>query len=356
MEIKLGCIAGDGIGPELVEQIKKVVKHVCEIYGHHILFVDIEAGSASVQQNKDPFTKEAYQQCKECHGLILGNMWMHLNPELEKDKRPSALLGKIRKAFNLSLNIRPNYLFESVFDLSPLKPEILKEGFDILLIRDLAGGELTGKRYRDQNMAYDVDSYTRKQIENLADFGFKASLIRSKNLMSLDKAVVLESSRFFREIVNQRHEQYKDVILKHQHIDDAASQIIRDPQSYDVIITNGMFGDILADEIAAMTGIQKMLPSAELNEVGFGLYTPNNLHNTDLNFGKDEANPIGLIMASALFFRYSLGLEQEAQCIEKAVQAVLDKKFALNDFCGKDRIRISQSMFVSKIMDEMRGN
>lgn len=355
MEIKLGCIAGDGIGPELVEQTKMVVKHVCDMYEHHVEFIDIEAGSASVNKNKDPFDKEAYYLCKKCHGLILGNIWMHLNPELEKDKRPSALLGKIRKVFHLSINIRPNYLVKSLCDLSPLKPEILKEGFDILLIRDLAGGELTGKRYRDKDMAYDVDSYTRKQIENVADFGFQASLKRSKNLISLDKAVILESSRFFREIIDSRHEQYKDVILKHQHIDDAASQILKNPQSYDVIITNGMFGDILADEVAAMTGIQKMLPSAELNQNGFGLYTPNNLHNTELNYGKDEANPIGLIMASALFFRYSLGLEQEAQCIEKAVQSVLNKKFALKDFCGKDRFCISQSQFVSKIMDEMRG-
>ena len=204
-------------------------------------------------------------------------------------------------------------------------------------------------------MAYDVDSYTRKQIENVADFGFQASLKRSKNLISLDKAVILESSRFFREIVDSRHEQYKDVILKHQHIDDAASQVLKNPQDYDVIITNGMFGDILADEIAAMTGIQKMLPSAELNENGFGLYTSNNLHTTDLNYGKDEANPIGLIMASAMFFRYSLGLEQEAQCIENAVKTVLEKQYALKDFCNKNRICLSQSVFVSKIIDEMRG-
>lgn len=355
MEIKLGCIAGDGIGFELVEQTKRIVQCVCEIYGHHVLFIDIEAGSASVNKNKDPFDKEAYHLCKGCHGLLLGNMWMHLNPELDKDKRPSALLGEIRKAFQLSINIRPNYLFDSVLDLSPLKSEILKDGFDILLIRDLAGGELTGKRYREHDMAYDVDLYTRKQVENLADFGFQASRKRTGHVTSLDKAVVLESSRFFRDIVNQRHEQYQDVILKHQHIDDAASQVLKNPQSYDVILTNGMFGDILADEIAAMTGIQKMLPSAELNEDGFGLYTPNNLHNTDLNYGKDEANPIGLIMASALFFRYSLGLEQEAKCIENAVQAVLKKNYALKDFCEKDRVCVSQSVFVSKIIEEMRG-
>lgn len=355
MKIKLGCITGDGIGPELIEQAKKVVKHVSDIYGHNILFIDIEAGSASVQKGKDPFDEDAYYLCKECQGLILGNMWMHLNPELEKDKRPSALLGKIRKAFDLSINIRPNYVFQSVFDLSPLKKEVLKDGFDILLIRDLSGGELTGKRYREKDMAYDVDSYTRLQVEKLADFGFQASQDRKKKLTSLDKAVVLESSRFFREVVNQKHEQYKDVILKHQHIDDAASQVLKNPQDYDVIITNGMFGDILADEIAAMTGIQKMLPSAELNENGFGLYTSNNLHNTDLNYGKDEANPIGLIMASAMFFRYSLGLEQEAQCIENAVKTVLEKQYALKDFCNKNRICLSQSVFVSKIIDEMRG-
>jgi 3-isopropylmalate dehydrogenase len=354
MEIKIACIAGEGIGPEILESTKKVINKVAQLYGHTIIYIDCIVGSEAVNIGKDPFDEEAYDLCEECDGILLGNMWMHLNPELPKEKRPSALLGLIRKKFNLSINIRPNYIFEGLEDLSPLKENVIQSGFDVTLIRDLAGGELTGERYRDEDKAYDVDLYTKEQILNLAKFGFETSLKRKCHMTFLDKAVILESSRFSREIIQKEEKQYPNVSVRYQHIDDAASEIVLHPNHYDVIITNGMFGDILADEIAGLSGIQKMLPSAELNVDGFGLYTPNNLHNTDANINRDESNPIGLIMASAMLFRYSLDLEQEAQCIENAVSQVLKIGYCTKDFNGNNRNELSTSEFVSKIIKEMK--
>jgi len=350
MEISIAYIPGDGIGLQIMEQAIRVMTFVCEKFGHSIQFKECIAGSKAVNMKKLPFDEEAKEVCRNADAILLGNMWMHLNPELEKEKRPSALLGQIRKEFNLSINVRPTFTYPSLYDLSPLKELYLKEGFDILLIRDLSGGELTGKRYRDREYAYDMDMYTKKQIQELACFGFEASLTRKKALVSLDKAVVLESSRFFREIVNGVHTKYSEVNLKHQHIDDAASQIVKEPGAYDVIITNGMFGDILADEIAGLSGIQKLLPSAEMNTQGFGLYTPNNLHNTD-----DFANPIGLIQACALCLRYSLKLHKEAAFVEESIKKVLEEGYATKDFCEQNRKCVSCEKITDLIIEEMKG-
>lgn len=345
MNIKIACIPGDGIGPEIMNSTKQVIEKVCDLYGHTIEFIDLFVGSKSVDLGLEPFPNEEYEKCKNTNAILLGNMWMNLHPELPKEKRPSALLGLIRKRFDLSLNIRPNFIFPGLEDLSPLKESVIKNGFDIVLIRDLAGGELTGKRYRDTTCAWDMDMYTKEQIENLAICGFDTAMKRKKKLISLDKAIVLESSRFSRDITSEIAKKYPEVMLEFQHIDDAASQIIKYPEKYDVIITNGMFGDILADEIAGLSGIQKMLPSAELNTDGFGLYTPNNLHNTDTNVGLDHANPIGLIMASAMLFRYSLGLEKEATSIEYAVIETLKTNYR----------NVKTNVLTTEIIKNMKG-
>lgn len=250
-------------------------------------------------------------------------------------------------------------MYKSLADLSPLKNGIIGEGFNILMLRDLAGGMLMSKRYRGigdhGKEAFDTEYYNEEIIKANACAAFEIARGRSKKVTSLDKAVILESSKLWREVVQEVSADYRDVSLVNQYIDDAAAQVITNPHNYDVILTSGMFGDILSDEISALAGTPNVLPSAELNHQGKGLFTPNQIHNKDYSIiGGDIANPIGSILSGAMMLRFAFGLEKESQTIEKAVRQVLNEKYATKDICLPGSKRIGTSEMGSIISEKIR--
>lgn len=358
MKYKIAYIPGDGIGPEIMEQTLRILNAVAEKFGHVFEFRECIAGRKAVDCYGKPLPDESLKQCKESQAVLFGNMWMSLYPELPKDKRPARLLGILRQEMELSINIRPIYSFGRLMEYSPLKESYLKKGFDILLIRDLMGGVMASDRYRkvteDGEEACDHEFYKEQWIRQIVTFSAEAARKRKKKLDSLDKAVVLDSSRLWRDVVQSVSKEYTDITFASQHVDDAAAQIIQNPGHYDVIVTNGMFGDILADEISALTGIQKILPSAELNMNGQGLYTPNQLHNREKDIiDQNVANPIGLIQSAALMLRYSLNLKEEAELLEKAIRNVLDAGYVTKDFYKEGSILMGTEEITTKIMEEL---
>lgn len=358
MEYKISYIPGDGIGPEIMEETLRVLDAIAEKFGHVFEFRECIAGTKAVDSCGEPLPDESLKQCRESQAVLLGNMWMSLYPELPEAKRPARLLGLLRKELKLSINIRPIYSFGRLKKYSPLKEDSLKDGFDILLIRDLMGGVMASDSYRkmteDGEEACDYEFYKDQWIRQIVSFSAEAARNRKKKVVSLDKAVVLESSRLWRKVVQSLAGEYKDVTFENQHIDDAAGQIIQKPENYDVIVTTGMFGDILADEISALTGIQKILPSAELNANGQGLYTPNQLHNREReSIGQNTANPIGLIWSAALMLRYSLNLPKEAEVLEKAIKNVLNAGYATKDFYKEDSVLVGTEEIATRIIEEL---
>lgn len=358
MAYNISVIYGDGIGQEIVDQAIKVMNEVGNVFHHTFHFERCEAGTGSSKYG-EPLPDKSLRQCQESDAILLGSLWLDHYPELPQEKRPSYVLSLLRKKLQLTINIRPISVYKSLADLSPLKNGIIGEGFNILMLRDLAGGMLMSKRYRGigdhGKEAFDTEYYNEEIIKANACAAFEIARGRSKKVTSLDKAVILESSKLWREVVQEVSADYRDVSLVNQYIDDAAAQVITNPHNYDVILTSGMFGDILSDEISALAGTPNVLPSAELNHQGKGLFTPNQIHNKDYSIiGGDIANPIGSILSGAMMLRFAFGLEKESQTIEKAVRQVLNEKYATKDICLPGSKRIGTSEMGSIISEKIR--
>ncbi|AHM68064.1 3-isopropylmalate dehydrogenase [Paenibacillus polymyxa] len=359
MAYNISVIYGDGIGKEIVDQAIKVMNEVGNVFHHTFHFERCEAGTEAVQKYGEPLPDKSLRQCQESDAILLGSLWLDKYPELPQEKRPSYVLSLLRKKLELKINLRPISVYKSLAELSPLKNSIIGEGFNILMLRDLAGGMLMSQRYRGigdyGKEAFDKEYYNEEMIKANACAAFEIARGRSKKVTSLDKAVILESSKLWREVVQEVSADYRDVALVNQYIDDAAAQVITDPHNYDVILTSGMFGDILSDEISALAGTPNVLPSAELNRQGKGLFTPNQIHNKDYSIvGKDIANPIGSILSGAMMLRFAFGLEQESQAIEEAVRRVLNEKYATKDICLPGSKRIGTSEMGSIISEKIR--
>ncbi len=342
MRLNIVCIPGDGIGPEIVTEAKKVLNKVAEKYGHEMVFTDILMGGASIDVHGVPLTDEAIAAAKAADAVLMGSIggdtntspWYQLPPE----KRPEAGLLKIRKALNLFANLRPAVLYEELAAACPLKEEISAAGFDILIMRELTGGLYFGERKTvEENgvrKAIDTLTYDENEIRRIAIKGFDIARKRKKKLTSVDKANVLDSSRLWRAVVNEVAKEYPDVKVEHMLVDNCAMQLVKDPAQFDVVLTENMFGDILSDEASMVTGSIGMLASASLNDTKFGLYEPSHGSAPDIA-GKDLANPIATILSASMMLRYSFDLDREADAIDAAVKKVLQDGYRTGDIMSE---------------------
>lgn len=338
MECRIALIPGDGIGPEIVKEAKKVLDRVCEKYGHIFTYEELLLGGASIDACGVPLTEETIEKAKAADAVLMGSIggdaktspWYQLEPS----KRPEAGLLGIRKALNLFANLRPAYLYQELKGACPLKEEIIGEGFDMVIVRELTGGLYFGERRTTEEngirTAVDTLTYNEKEIRRIAVKAFEIAKKRRKQVTSVDKANVLDSSRLWRSVVEEVAKDYPDVTLSHMLVDNCAMQLVRDPGQFDVILTENMFGDILSDEASMVTGSIGMLSSASLNETKFGLYEPSHGSAPDIA-GQNKANPIATILSAAMMLRYSLDLDKEADAVEMAVQKVLTEGYRTGD-------------------------
>ena len=330
MEAKIGSISGDGIGPEVVREARRVLDAVAEKFGHTFTYEDILMGGCSIDATGLPLTDEAIAQAKSCDAVLMGSIggntttspWYQLPP----DRRPEAGLLKIRKALNLFANLRPAYLYPELRDACPLREDIIGDGFDLVMVRELTGGLYFGHRETKEvdgvMTAIDTLKYDENEIRRAAEKAFQIAMKRNKKVTSVDKANVLDSSRLWRKVVSEVAEKYPEVTLEHMLVDNCAMQLVRNPAQFDVLLTENMFGDILSDEAAMIMGSLGTMPSASLNETSFGLYEPSGGSAPDIA-GQGIADPIATIVSAAMLLRYSLNLDAEADAIENAVKKAL---------------------------------
>lgn len=342
MDYRIGVISGDGIGPEIVREARKILEKVGKVYGHTFSFDEILMGGVSIDATGVPLTEGAIEQAKAADAVLMGSIggntstspWYQLPPDL----RPEAGLLKLRKSLNLFANLRPAYLYEELKEACPLREDIIGDGFDMMIMRELTGGLYFGKRVTEERngvmTAEDTLTYNEKEIRRIARRGFDIAMKRRKKVTSVDKANVLDSSRLWRKVVEEVAEGYPEVTLEHMLVDNCAMQLVMNPGQFDVVLTENMFGDILSDEASMITGSIGMLSSASMNESKFGLYEPSHGSAPDIA-GKDLANPIATILSAAMMLRYSFDLDAEADAIEKAVEKVLAEGYRTGDIAGK---------------------
>ncbi len=338
MECKITLIPGDGIGPEIVREAVKVLDRVADKYGHKFDYTKILMGGCSIDECGVPLTDEAVSIAKSSDAVLLGavggnvgnSKWYDAAPNL----RPEAGLLKIRKDLELFANLRPAYLYNELKKACPLKEEIIGDGFDMIIVRELTGGLYFGERHTSEvdgvMTAVDTLTYNEEEIRRIAVKGFEIAMKRKKKLTSVDKANVLDSSRLWRKIVHEVAKDYPEVEVSDMLVDNCAMQLVMNPGQFDVILTENMFGDILSDEASMITGSIGMLSSASLGKTKLGLYEPSHGSAPDIA-GKNVANPIATILSAAMMLRYSLDLDKEADAIEKAVAEVLKEGYRTTD-------------------------
>jgi len=347
MDYNVTLIPGDGIGPEIVREAKKVMDKVGEVYGHTFDYTEILMGGCSIDAYGVPLTEEALETARKSDAVLLGavggdvgnSRWYDVAPNL----RPEAGLLAIRKGLGLFANIRPAYLYKELAEACPLKKEIIGDGFDMVIMRELTGGLYFGDRYTREvdgvMTAVDTLTYNEKEIRRIAVKAFDIAMKRRKKVTSVDKANVLDSSRLWRKVVEEVAADYPEVELSHMLVDNCAMQLVMNPGQFDVILTENMFGDILSDEASMITGSIGMLSSASMNESKFGLYEPSHGSAPDIA-GKDMANPIATILSAAMLLRYSFDMDREADAVEKAVQAVLTEGYRTGDIMSEGCTRV----------------
>lgn len=342
MDYNVTVIPGDGIGPEIVREARKVMDKVGEVYGHTFDYTEILMGGCSIDAYGVPLTDEALETARKSDAVLLGavggdvgnSRWYDVAPNL----RPEAGLLAIRKGLGLFANIRPAYLYNELAQACPLKKEIIGDGFDMVIMRELTGGLYFGDRWTKEvdgcMTATDTLTYNEKEIRRIAVKAFDIAMKRRKKVTSVDKANVLDSSRLWRKVVEEVAKDYPDVELCHMLVDNCAMQLVMNPGQFDVILTENMFGDILSDEASMITGSIGMLSSASMNESKFGLYEPSHGSAPDIA-GRDLANPIATILSAAMLLRYSFDLDKEADAIEAAVQSVLTDGYRTGDIMSE---------------------
>lgn len=361
MKLNIVCIPGDGIGPEIVAEAKKVLDKAAAVYGHEMNYTDILMGGASIDVHGVPLTDEAVETAKAADAVLMGSIggdtttspWYKLAPNL----RPEAGLLAIRKALNLFANLRPAVLYEELADACPLRKDISAKGFDMLIMRELTGGLYFGERYTTEEngvrKAVDTLSYDENEIRRAAKKGFDIAMKRRKKVTSVDKANVLDSSRLWRRVVEEVSKDYPEVTLEHMLVDNCAMQLVKDPAQFDVILTENMFGDILSDEASMVTGSIGMLASASLNDSKFGLYEPSHGSAPDIA-GKGIANPIATVLSAAMMLKYSFDLDKEAAAIEAAVKRVLQKGYRTVDIMSEGCQEVGCKEMGDLLADEIK--
>ena len=354
MELNIALLKGDGIGPEIVDSAVRVLVAVGEKYGHTFNFTPYEIGGAAIDKFGIPLPEYTVLGCLKADSVLLGAVggpkWDSLPGSLRPEK---ALLG-IRAAMGLFTNLRPAKLYPALKDASPLRADIVERGFDLVIVRELTGGIYFGERGKREGKygeeAYDTEAYSRMEIERIGKVAFETAMKRNKKLISIDKANVLETSRLWREVMHKMSEEYPEVEYSDMLVDNAAMQLVRNPQQFDVVVTSNMFGDILSDEASQITGSIGMLASASLGYNKCGMYEPIHGSAPDIA-GQNKANPIATILSAAMMLRYSFDLGAEADCIEKAVDKVLEAGYRTADLLGGEGTALSCTEITEKILE-----
>ena len=359
MDIKLAVVKGDGIGPEIVEEAEKVLNKIGELYGHTFTYTDILAGGCAIDATGEPLPKESLEIALNSDSVLLGAVGGPKWDTLPGDMRPERALLGLRSGLGLFANIRPAKLYPALADACPLKPEIAKEGLDLVIVRELIGGLYFGDRGRRQTEdmgeeAYDELKYSVKEIERIGRVAFELARKRDrKKVTSVDKANVIETSRLWRETMHKLAEEYPDVEFEDMLVDNCAMQIVRNPSQFDVIVTENMFGDILSDEASMTTGSIGMLPSSSLGEGTRGMYEPSHGSAPDIA-GQNKANPIATIISCAMMLRDSFNLLDEAKAIEDAVTRVLNDGFRTGDIMDEGGILLGTKEMGDKIVEYLK--
>jgi len=341
MEKNIALLRGDGIGPEIVDSAVAVLEVIAEKFGHKFNFTRYLIGGAAIDATGNPLPQETVDGCLAADSVLLGAVggpkWDTLPAAIRPEK---GLLG-IRSAMGLYTNLRPAKLYPALKDECPLRADIVAQGFDLMMVRELTGGIYFGERGRREGKygpeAYDTEAYSVMEVERIAHAAFDAARKRRKNVISIDKANVLETSRLWRETVHRIAEEYPDVTCTDMLVDNAAMQLVRRPSQFDVVVTSNMFGDILSDEASQITGSIGMLPSASLGATKRGLYEPIHGSAPDIA-GQDKANPIATVLSAAMMLRYAFDMMDEADCIEAAVDKVLADGVRTADIVGNSDI------------------
>lgn len=337
MKIKIALLAGDGIGPEVIDQAVKVCDAVARKFNHEITWMPALTGAAAIDAVGDPYPDETHEICLQADAVLFGAIG---HPKYDNDPgakvRPEQGLLKMRKKLGLFANIRPTYTFPSLIDNSPLKRERI-EGTDLVFLRELTGGIYFGEKGRTDNgnVAFDHCVYSRDEVKRLAKKGFELAMTRRKKLCCVDKANVLETSRLWRETVQQMAKEYPEVEVSYEFVDAVAMRLVQWPNSYDVLITENLFGDILTDEASVISGSMGLMPSASVGEKT-SLYEP--IHGSyPQAAGKDIANPLATVLSAAMMFEDAFGLVEEAEAIRKVVNKSLDLGIVTEDLSNKGK-------------------
>ena len=339
MKKQIAVIRGDGIGPEIVDQALKVLDKIAEIYDHTFIYSDVDMGGCAIDKWGDPLPKEMLEKCVASDSVLLGAVGGPKWNDVPGDKRPEKGLLRLRAGMGVYSNNRPAKIWPQLAAASPLKESIVAKGIDFIIVRELIGGIYFGSHTTDvvdgEKTATDVLTYRESEIERIGRIGFETAQKRGKKLCSVEKSNVLDSSRLWKAVMHRLAEEYPDVELSDMLVDNCAMQIVKDPSQFDVIVTENMFGDILSDEASMITGSIGMIPSSSLGATSCGLYEPIHGSAPDIA-GQDLANPIGTILSAAMMLRYSFDMAEEADCIERAVSAVLDAGYRTSDILPSD--------------------
>jgi len=357
---KIAVLSGDGIGPEVMAESLKVLNKVAEMYGHSFDFSEYKVGGAAwvaceaAGETPKHLPDATLSACREADAILFGSVGGPVdkqNEPLWKDCEKNSLLG-LRKTFNLATNLRPSAVRPFLSHLCPLKPSVIGDGVDMLIIRELVAGIYFGEHKREGDKAWDVMEYTVDQIKKPCIFAFEAARLRGKKVTVVDKANVLECSRLWREVAREVAKDYPDVTLDFMYIDNAVMQVIQKPSFFDVVATSNMFGDILSDAASVLPGSLGLMPSASLGD-SIHMYEPSGGSAPDIA-GKGVANPIAQILSGAMMLRYSFQLEAEAACIESAVEAVLKSGKLTADLLEADKK--SEAVSTSAVGDAVVAN
>ena len=351
---KIAVIKGDGIGPEIVDSAVRVMEKIAEKYNHDFEFEEVYMGGSAIDKFGEPLPDSELEKCMNSDSILLGAVGGPKWDNVESSKRPEKGLLKLRKSLGVYANLRPAKIISVLENASPLKFEKIKDGVDIMVVRELTGGIYFGERGKTEIDSYDVEKYSVEEIKRIVKVGFDMARIRNKKLTSVDKANVLETSRLWRKIVDEMSVDYPDVEVNHMYVDNMAMQLVSNPTNFDVVVTSNMFGDILSDLLAAVCGSIGILASASIGNMKRGLYEPIHGSAPDIS-GKGIANPIATIQSVAMMFEISFGLKNEAKEIENAIEKVLEKGYRTEDLYeeGKNQIKVGTKEITDRIIEEI---
>ena len=356
MEKNIAVIRGDHSSREFVRETLRVMDRIAEKFGHTFHYIDVAMGGDAIDQFGEPLPASELQKCLDSDSVLLGSVGGPEWDGLPGDKRPEKGLLALRAGMGLYSNVRPATIWPQLAPASPLRADIAANGIDFVIIRELTGGVYFGEHKTENNgteeIATDNMIYSAHEIERIGRIGFETARKRRKKLTSVDKANVLDTSRLWRKIMHQLKEEYPDVEYEDMLVDNCAMQIVKNPAQFDVIVTENMFGDILSDEASMITGSIGMIPSSSLGATSVGVYEPIHGSAPDIA-GKNIVNPMACILSAAMMFRYSFDMPEEADTIEKAVGAVLDKGYRTADNQSEGCTVLGTIEITDKILEEI---